>query len=103
VKRDFSDLGDKVQHYISHPKEAQHIADNGIATFRERYLTLAAEACYWRRLIEGWNEVADSPEIYEYSKVNVSGVLGTKRVLRGIAFEELIVRSREGLEWPPKV
>ena len=103
VKRDFSDLGDKVQHYISHPKEAQHVADNGIATFRERYLTLAAEACYWRRLIEGWNEVADSPEIYEYSKVNVSGVLGTKRVLRGFAFEELIVRLREGLEWPPKV
>jgi hypothetical protein len=102
VKRDFSDLGDKVQHYLDHPREAQRIADNGIATFRERYLTLAAEACYWRRLIEGWNEVADSPEIYEYSQVNLSGVLETKRSLRGVAFEELIVRSRERAEWPPK-
>jgi len=103
VKRDFSDLEDKVQYYISHPSEAQHIADNAIATFRERYLTLAAEACYWRRLIEGWNEVSDSPEIYEYSQVNVSGVSEIKRRLRGVAFEELIVGSRERVEVPSKV
>jgi hypothetical protein len=103
VERDFSDLGDKVQYYMNNPRKAQRIADNGIATFRGRYLTLAAEACYWRRLIEGWNEVAVSPEIYELSQVNLSGVLETKRSLRGVAFEELIVRLRERAEWPPKV
>jgi len=103
AKRDFSNLEEKIQHYINHPNEAQRIADNGIATFRERYLTLAAEACYWRKLIEGWNEVADSPEVYEYSQVNVSGVVETKKERRGIAFEELIVRLRENVEWPPEL
>lgn len=36
---------------------AERIAENSVKTFRERYLTPAAEACYWRALWEGWNTV----------------------------------------------
>lgn len=99
VKRDFSDLRGKVKHYLSDQAAAQRVADNAVATFRDRYLTLAAEACYWRKLIEGWNGVAESPEIYEDVQKNVSGKMVTKKMLRGIAFEELVTFRAE---WPPK-
>lgn len=99
LKRNFSDLKKKVKHYLSNQDEAQRIADNAVATFRDRYLTLAAEACYWRRLIEGWNEVAETPEIYEDVQRNISGKMETRRMMRGIAFEELVTFRAE---WPPK-
>ncbi|KAI6788288.1 hypothetical protein KC361_g9127 [Hortaea werneckii] len=95
VKRNFSGLGKRVQYYLGNQDEAQRIADNAVATFRDRYLTLAAETCYWRRLIEGRNEVADSPDIYEDMQMNVSGAMQTKRMLRGIAFEELVLSEIE--------
>lgn len=101
VKRNFSGLGKRVQYYLGDQDEAQRIADNAVASFRDRYLTLAAETCYWRRLIEGWNEVADSPDIYEDMQMNVSGAMQTKRMLRGIAFEELVL-FRDRAEWSPK-
>ena len=71
------------------------IADNAVTTFRDRYLTLAAETCYWRRLIEGWNSVAESPEIYEQVQKNVSGELKNITMLRGVAFEELVISRDE--------
>jgi len=50
---------------LSHPEEAQRIADNSVRTFRERYLTPAAEACYWRALIRGWGSISFESELYE--------------------------------------
>lgn len=50
---------------LDHPEKAKRIADNSVQVFRERYLTQAAEACYWRRLIKRWKTVmAWEPELY---------------------------------------
>jgi hypothetical protein len=95
AKRNFSDLKKKVQYYLNHQNEAQRIADNAVTTFRDRYLTLAAETCYWRRLIEGWNSVAESPEIYEQVQKNVSGEVKNITMLRGVAFEEIVIGRQE--------
>ena len=97
VKRDFSDLKKKVQYYLSNQYEAQKVADNAVATFRDRYLTLAAETCYWRRLIRSWREVAYDPEIYEEVQKNVDGKVQNITMLRGIAYEEIVI-SREELK-----
>ncbi|KAM0720505.1 hypothetical protein Q7P37_004641 [Cladosporium fusiforme] len=102
LKRNFSDLKSKVKHYLNDQNAAQKIADNAVATFRDRYLTLSAEACYWRKLIEGWNEVADTPEVYENVQKNISGKMESRKMLRGIAFEELVTYAlRNNAEWPP--
>ncbi|KAF2091499.1 hypothetical protein K490DRAFT_6753, partial [Saccharata proteae CBS 121410] len=57
VSRDFSDLSQQMQHYTTHPEEAQSIAAESVRTFRDRYLTPAAEACYWRRMFKTYAEV----------------------------------------------
>ena len=95
VKRDFSDLKKKVQYYLKNTYEAQKVADNAVATFRDRYLTLAAETCYWRRLIHGWRDVAYEPEIYEQVQKDVSGKLQNITMLRGVAYEEIVISRQE--------
>ncbi|GLA64146.1 hypothetical protein ABZX51_000885 [Aspergillus tubingensis] len=60
VERDFSDLSDKLEPLLADPSLAERIANNSVRTFRERYLTKAAEACYWRRLFEGYGSVWNS-------------------------------------------
>ena len=65
VERDFSDLEPKIEYLLQHPEKARRIADNNVKVFRERYLTAAAEACYWRALIWGWAAVSFKPELYE--------------------------------------
>ena len=74
VERDFSDLEAKVDMIMSNAEEAQVIADNAVALFRDRYLTPAAEACYWRRLFREYATVSFTPK----SKDN------------GMAFEEFV-------------
>lgn len=65
TKADFSDLPAKMDHFLTHPEDAKRIAQNSVATFRDRYLTPAAEACYWRRMIRAWAEVQDfEPELF---------------------------------------
>ncbi|GME22966.1 putative duf821 domain-containing protein [Neofusicoccum parvum] len=65
VNNDFSDLQEKIEYYRAHPSEAARIANNSANTFRDQYLTPAAEACYWRRLIRRWAEVqAFKPNAY---------------------------------------
>lgn len=63
VERDFSDLGNKIEPLIQDTEAARRIANNSVKTFRERYLTPAAEACYWRSLFDGyglvWNSTVD--------------------------------------------
>lgn len=49
---------------LEHPEKARKIADNSVHTFRERYLTPAAEACYWRRLFEGYGQVFTGARLY---------------------------------------
>ncbi|KIM97617.1 hypothetical protein OIDMADRAFT_167594 [Oidiodendron maius Zn] len=65
VERDFSDLTAKMEYLVSHPEEAKRIADNNVKTFRERYFSPAAGACYWRALIHGWAASSFQPETFE--------------------------------------
>lgn len=97
VKRDHSDLAKKIKHYTRSAElaEAQTVADNAVRTFRDRYLTPAAEACYWRRLVNTWSNVSFTPEVSHEVSVNVSGVPTKETRLRGIAFEEFIQGPRE--------
>lgn len=59
VERDWSDLEAAMRHLLRDDAEARRIADNSVRMFRERYLTSAAEACYWRKLIVGWAAASD--------------------------------------------
>lgn len=95
VKRDFSDLDTRMKFYLGHPDEAQRISDNARAAFRYQYLTPAAQACYWRRLISGYAEVAWKVEAYEV--VHAEDGLWERR-LRGMSFEEFALMDEE---YPP--
>ncbi|KAK7705406.1 hypothetical protein SLS57_010060 [Botryosphaeria dothidea] len=80
VKYDFSDLGEKMKYYLDHPDEAERIADNNVAMFRDKYLTPAAQACYWRKMFRMWRDVSFEPELSEdYGKP------------RGIPFETYVL------------
>nr|OQO25545.1 hypothetical protein B0A51_06864 [Rachicladosporium sp. CCFEE 5018] len=94
VERDFQDLPAKMEHLLANPAEAERIADNSVKTFRERYLTLAAEACYWRNLWGGYASIAEKPELW----TEMEG----KRVKRGLRYETfLLLSSKEMLEFGP--
>ncbi|KAI9812168.1 MAG: hypothetical protein M1827_004834 [Pycnora praestabilis] len=88
VDRNFTDLEAKIEYLIAHPEDAKKIADNSINMFRDRYLTPAAEACYWRRLIRAWRSVSFEPDFYSDLK--------TKK-WRGVPFESFILTRT--LEW----
>jgi len=90
VKRDFSDLSDKMDWLLAHPNEAANIARNNVNQFRDKYLTPAAEACYWRRLIEEWATVGFEPSFYELRPD------GTRK-WRGIPYESFSLMR--GLDW----
>ena len=72
-----------MEYYLNHTKEAERIAKNSVRTFRERYLTTAAEACYWRALIRGWAEASFKPRGF------VIGPDGRQK-MRGIRFENFV-------------
>ncbi|KAH8692488.1 glycosyl transferase family 90-domain-containing protein [Phaeosphaeriaceae sp. PMI808] len=83
VERDFSDLKEKVGRLLRDPQRAQAIANNSINTFRDRYLTPAAEACYWRQLFLSWADVSFQPDPW---LVHENG----RRKMRGIPFETFV-------------
>ncbi|KAF2747472.1 hypothetical protein M011DRAFT_467553 [Sporormia fimetaria CBS 119925] len=87
VRRDFADLSEKMEDLLAHPTKAKRIADNSVATFRERYLTPAAEACYWRALIKSYRKVLDfEPSLYNSGEDGKrSGILR-----RGVRFETFV-------------
>lgn len=84
VETDFSDLEEKITFLLQNPQEAQRIAKNGIDAFRDRYLTPAAQACYWRRMLRSWAEVSFTPEEWETDETS-----GT-RTIRGMPFESFV-------------
>ncbi|KAL1958399.1 hypothetical protein VTO42DRAFT_4500 [Malbranchea cinnamomea] len=57
VSRDFSDLEPAIEDLLANPEKARRIADKSVEVFRERYLTQAAEACYWRYLFSEYARV----------------------------------------------
>ncbi|KAF2173425.1 hypothetical protein M409DRAFT_15710 [Zasmidium cellare ATCC 36951] len=84
VKRDWSDLEDKVIWYLEHPDEAEKVIANSLETFRSRYITRAATSCYIRRLIQGYGEVAWTPDVHVPMK-DGEGVR-----LRGYGYEKFM-------------
>ncbi|EME46899.1 hypothetical protein DOTSEDRAFT_33423 [Dothistroma septosporum NZE10] len=85
VKRDWSDLEQKVRYYFDHPHEAERIISNAIKTFREKALTRAAISCYVRRLIHGYASVASDPVVYKPAKFD-----GRAKYTRGVGFEQFM-------------
>ena len=91
VRRDFADLGAAVAALERDLIRARQIADNSVRVFRERYLTPAAEACYWRRLIKRWAEVSFEPSFYRDTPEG--------KKWRGVPLESYVLERR--LEWDP--
>jgi hypothetical protein len=91
VNRNFSNLEDAIQYLDKHQKQAEKIATNSVKTFREWYLTPAAEVCYWRKVINGWAKVSFEPEFFKI-------VNGTKS-WRGLPIESYLLERR--LDWHP--
>ncbi|KAF7504742.1 hypothetical protein GJ744_001811 [Endocarpon pusillum] len=91
VDRDFKDLGEKISWLEEHDDEAQRIALNNMRTFRQRYLTPAAEVCYWRQLFHSWAEVSFEPDFFKEEN--------GKKVWRGLPVESFLLEKR--LEWDP--
>lgn len=74
-------------HLLDNPDEAQKIADNSVKTFRERYLTPAAEACYWRKLYEAYATVSETPSLWTHG--------GVRKEKRGLRFETFVLSGSE--------
>ncbi|GIZ43286.1 hypothetical protein CKM354_000651800 [Cercospora kikuchii] len=98
VKRDWSDLEEKVQYYLGHPEETRRIIENSVQMFRERYLTPAAEACYWREMFRRYREVAYEPEPFETKVLERQGQKVEVKRLKGIPYELFI--GTDGAEKP---
>ncbi|KKK25546.1 hypothetical protein AOCH_001369 [Aspergillus ochraceoroseus] len=81
VERDFSDLPKQIDDLLKNVEKAERIAENSVKTFRERYLTQAAEACYWRALWDGWAEVSS----------NVTRNVKRPAVERGLRYESFVL------------
>ncbi|EME42839.1 hypothetical protein DOTSEDRAFT_44943 [Dothistroma septosporum NZE10] len=88
VERDFSDLEVKMQDLLDRPEKAERIADNSVKVFRERYLTNAAEACYWRALWRGYGQVSEPAKLWHEA---VTG----QRKKRGLRYETFVLLSSE--------
>ncbi|KAJ5626622.1 hypothetical protein N7528_004049 [Penicillium herquei] len=82
VERDFSDLEEKIQPLLQDTEAARRIARNSAQTFRERYLTPAAEACYWRSLFDGYSNVWNASAT---QRINQDGKQ------RGLRYESFIL------------
>lgn len=86
VERDFRDLDEKMDYLMKNPEVAQRIAKNSANTFRDRYLSPAAQACYWRKLFWAWRSVSFEPKLHE--------VVDGKRKLRGEPFESFVAKAK---------
>ena len=95
VERDFSDLPAKMTQLLCDPALARRVADNNVRTFRERYLTPAATACYWRALLKGYASVftATGLQLEGERPGPVEGMRYESFVLMGDKFQ-LSYRSR---------
>ncbi|KAL2789343.1 glycosyl transferase family 90-domain-containing protein [Aspergillus keveii] len=85
VERDFSDLEAKIAPLLADPDRAQAIADNSVRTFRERYLTPAAEACFWRGLWDGYKGVWNGTATERRGK------------RRGMRYESFVLQSSQAM------
>ena len=88
VERDFSDLASTMSSLLANPAEVRRIADHSVKTFRERYLTPAAEACYWRALWRAYARVSERADLW---RLETDG----GKVKRGLRYETFVLLSSE--------
>lgn len=91
VELSFGDLAEKLSWLQTHDEEAERIASNSVKTFRERYLTPAAEVCYWRKLFHAWSRVSFEPDFF--------AVVDERKVWRGVPVESYLLERR--MNWDP--
>jgi len=90
VKRDWSDLNEKMEWLLAHPEVAKRSASNNVRKFRDRYLTPAAQACHVRKMNHGWASVQDEqPNLLKLVDSEGQGKEGP--VLRGTPLETWII------------
>ena len=56
---DFADLPKVMDYHLRYRVESENVARNSRAVFKDRYLTPAAQACYWRKMFRKWASVQD--------------------------------------------
>jgi hypothetical protein len=87
VDREFSQLDKHMKDLLNNPAKAKKISENSAKTFRDRYLTPAAQACYWRKMIQSWSKVSFEPQLFH----EVKGNDGKRRKeIRGTSFETFV-------------
>ena len=92
VEEDHSDLKEKMDYYTTHADEAEKVAEESVRKFRDRYLTPAAEACYWRRMFRSWRELMSwEPRICEDGESQDDG----KCAWRGLSWEQYVMTGRK--------
>lgn len=90
VERDFTDLTPKIEALLADPAAAERIANNSVKTFRERYLTQAAEACYWRALLDGYASVWKG-------NVSLWDEADLKKKERGMRYESFVLLENKDM------
>lgn len=84
VERDYADLGRKIKFLVDHPEVAERIAENAVRSLRDRYLTPAAESCYWRELMRLYASVCEFEPL----------LVGGDGKARGVPFESWVLGVR---------
>ncbi|KAL9078988.1 MAG: hypothetical protein Q9157_002087 [Trypethelium eluteriae] len=104
VERDFSDLSEKIETLLDDPLQVELIANNSVATFRDRYLTPAAQACYWRRLFWAWRSVSFEPQLFKKVEIPdpASGTTKMKAEWRGEPYQTYVMAAVRDLAIPPQ-
>ncbi|TKX22774.1 hypothetical protein C1H76_4808 [Elsinoe australis] len=105
VRRDWKDLKGTMKWLLGEEgkERAEDVARRSKEVFRDRYLSPAAEACYWRELIRGWSEVQDfTPEFWEEVAVEEDGVKRMIRKPRGVPFESYAIMEATDWSMPSK-
>jgi hypothetical protein len=105
VERDYSDLARKITRLLdpAEVERTQLIADNARRIFHERYLTPAAEACYWRALIRGWAKMQDfEPQFWMEVSWGEGEERKVQRKPRGVPFEAYAIMEEVEWELPAK-
>lgn len=89
VRDDFADLPEKMDSLLADPELAKRIAENAARQFRDRYLTPAAQACYWRRLFRAWSEISFATSLYQddWHEDPQTGEWKASRRFRGVPYE----------------
>lgn len=81
-----------MQTLLDDPASAERIVNNSVTTFRDRYLTPAAESCYWRELLDQWTAA---------SRHITDAISPSEFVLRGIRYESFILLdSQKMMQFP---